>query len=226
MAGVMVSLGVFLILVGIAMAAIPWVAPESSAYGFFTFMRSFVFVAGILLALGALVVALRAVTLRTENTDAVITARDMARYLDDRFTFFTNVNRAGLGYIDGVLIGPPGALVLRILDSKGRFFNEGDGWLKGGRNGSPLRSNPTLQVIDDIKSLREYLAKHEQERVPVFGVIAFIHAPPVLHLETQNPRVPASILPSLMNDLQGNYLAKDRIDTQQVDAVNKLLQLR
>lgn len=226
LAGVLLSLGVFLVLVGIAMAAIPWVAPESSAYSLFTFMRGLVFVGGIALALAALAVAVRAVTLRTENTDAVVTARELARHLDDRFTFFTNVNRPGLGYIDGVLVGPPGALVCRILDSKGLFFNEASGWLKGGPNGTPLRTNPTQQAIDDIKALREYLAKNQLERLPVFGVIVFIHPDPVLRLVVKDPVVPPTHLSSLMIRLQDNYLAKDRTDNQTIEAVNKLLQIR
>ncbi|MDX1992643.1 MAG: nuclease-related domain-containing protein [bacterium] len=221
-----VSAGIFLVFVALALAAFPWAAPTSSSYDLYTFARTIAFfLGGVLIVVGA-GFGIRSLTLRTENTDAVITAREMARFLDDRFTFFTNLNKPGLGYIDGVLVGPPGALVFRILDDRGVYFNEGAGWLRGGPNGRPVRPSPTDQAIEDIKALREFLVRNQLDRVPVFGVIVFTRPDPVLRLQVKDPAVPATHMQSLNVRLRENYLAKDRIDTDTADATSKLLQIR
>ncbi|MBC7871914.1 MAG: NERD domain-containing protein [Chitinophagaceae bacterium] len=226
MAGVIVAAGAFLALVGVALFVFPWTAPESSGYATYLFARNSAFILGILVAIVGAGVIIRALTLRTENTDAVQTAKELSRYLDDRFTFFTNVNKRGLGYIDGVLVGPAGALVFRILGHKGLYFNEAAGWLKGGANGVPLRPNPTQQAVDDIKNLREFLTANQLERVPVFGVIVFIYPEPVVRLQVKDPVVPPTHLTALLTRLQADYLAKERIDTSTVTMLNKLLQTK
>src|SRR5262249_51183545 len=89
----------------------------------------------IITGLGVIVVIvgfgflIRGQTYRIENNLALMVAEVLARELDASYTFIRNVNRRPLGYIDAVLVGPPGALVFRITDQNGIFLNEGADWL-------------------------------------------------------------------------------------------------
>src|SRR5215831_4442950 len=66
---------------------------------------------GFFALLGGFGFLVRGLTYRMENDLAKLVADALGRELDNRFTLIRNVSRAGLGYIDAVLLGPPGALV-------------------------------------------------------------------------------------------------------------------
>src|SRR4051812_34029481 len=75
-----------------------------------------------ILGLGMLIIPIgfgfmvRGMTYRMENQPALQVADVLSRELDGSYTFIRNVSRRGLGYVDAVLVGPPGALVFRIVD--------------------------------------------------------------------------------------------------------------
>src|SRR5215213_1923417 len=124
------ALGVFVAMVGVAMSVIKLAAPSSPNYGFYTFASVVVRIGGLIVFFIGVGLAVRAVTYKTDNDLAMITGKFLGRYLDERYHFIRNISRKGLGYIDAVLIGPPGALVFRILDKRGTFANEAADWLK------------------------------------------------------------------------------------------------
>ena len=70
-----------------------------------------------------------------------------------------------------MLVGPPGALVFRILDVEGVYANEKGNWLKQRQNNEwvPARINPTAEDIVDINALREYLAARGLSEVNVYA---------------------------------------------------------
>jgi hypothetical protein len=184
-----------------------------------------VFAFGILIILVAIGMAIRALTWKKDNDFAIITGRFLEQYLNDRYTFIRNVSKREIGYVDAVLVGPPGVLVFRILNNRGVFANEGPNWLKQNKRGEwlPAGINPTREAIADIRKMREYLAKQKLGEIPVYGIVVFIVEPPYTQLMAKEPTVPLTHLKSLNDNLQDNYLAKDRIDLNAVNTIVRLL---
>ncbi len=161
---------------------------------------------------------IRGLTYRKENLPALAVAEVLARELDASYTFVRNVSRRKLGYIDAVLVGPPGALVFRIVDTPGIFLNEGSDWLerKGGQTFVLSRMSPTRECVTDIYALREYLALRGLSSVPVFGVVVFTS--PQVQLSARQPVVPIAELRTLTTVLRREYLLEDRSDAKAVEA--------
>src|SRR5215213_10541108 len=118
------AVAIFVGAVGILLAAIPLDNPASSTYPGYVLLYNLALLLGAALLVVAVALAIRAFTWKTDNDLAMITARFLAQYLDDRFTLIRNVSKREIGYVDAVLVGPPGTLVFRILDSEGDFVNE------------------------------------------------------------------------------------------------------
>lgn len=180
-------------------------------------------VSGILVLLG-IVLIIRGLTLRRDNDEARMVADVLGQELDQRYTYIRNIGRRGLGYIDALLVGPPGALVFRITNATGSFLNERADWLEqtSGRS-FRLRHNFTRECAVDIHALRDYLAKRGLEMVPVYGTIVFVN--PQTQISTRQPVIPVAQLSTLKTVLQRDYLAQDRISPElvqkTVDAVYK-----
>lgn len=222
---VVAAIGVFIAVAAAALFVVELVGRESPSYGIFSLIRLLILLFGIILFFVGLGVGVRAVTLKKDNDLAMITGRFIGQYLDDRYHFIRNVNKRPIGYVDAVLVGPPGALVFRILDNKGVLANEAANWLKRDASGqwSPAGINPTREAVEDIKKLREFLGANRLADVPVYGVIVFTREEPHLQLSAKEPVVPVTTLRSLITNLGGNYLAKERIDAAKVASLVRLL---
>lgn len=223
---VVLAVGVFLTIVGLLMVTIPLFPPNHSLFGLYNIVGDLVFIIGLVVALIGVAMAIRAVTRRKENDLALVTGQFLGQHLDGRYTFIRNINRPGLGYIDAVLIGPPGALVFRILDNVGPLANEASNWLKQKPTGEwvPLGFSPTKEAVDDIQSIRQYLAKRSLADVPVFGVVVFIRDASRVQVVEKVPVVPISLLDSLYANLQRDYLSKpDRIPQEAVTVIRRYL---
>jgi hypothetical protein len=185
----------------------------------------------ILLILGtlALIIAgiallVRGLTYRRDNDIARAVGDQLATQLDDRFVFIRNLSRNRLGYIDALLIGPPGALVFRVTNASGVLLNEHADWLEskdGGRTYSLTRHFFTRECVKDIYALREYLARAGVKDVPVFGVIVFTNG--LAQITTRQSIVPVAELRTLMTVLQREYLLQDRITPDLAQKVVRLL---
>lgn len=219
--------GVFFVFVGIALTAVPLAAPSSSSYGLYNFIRNAAFIVGVLAAISGILMGIRAITWRPDNDLAKITGATISHYLDDRYTFIRNVSKLSLGYIDAVLVGPPGVLVFRIVDHSGVYLNEIDRWLKMNprdRKWIPAGIDPTREAVTDIKNLQVFLAKRGLAAdLPIFGVVVFIKDPPMLQLSQKDGVLPATSLSQLYASLQGTYFARERISKGAIDGVVKLL---
>lgn len=220
---VLAAAGIFVLVVGLALFVIHLAAPGSQAEGVFDLIRALVLAFGGLLLVIAMALVVRAFTLKADNNLADVTGRFLTRYLDAHYHFIRNVSKRGLGYLDGVLIGPPGVLVFRILATRDMLANDGSNWLKQNakRQWVPAGINPTRQTAEDVQKMRSYLAAHRLADVPVYGVIVF--ATPGAQITTRDPVVPVTTLPSLVASLGDNYMAKERIDAARVTAVVRLL---
>ncbi len=215
MAFLAVSTGVFFAILGLALYAV------DSGSG----VRGLLFWGGVVLGLIGLGLAVRAVTWRTENDLALTAGQRLSANLDDRYTWIRNISQRGLGYVDAVLIGPAGVLVLRIVDYKGKYLNEGGKWMKADKRGAwkPVLTNPTAQVVDDIRKLRHYFTENGLGEIPVFGAVVMFYDDPTAQLTIKDPVVLATHLSSLFTRLQRNYLAKERLETPTVNALVRLL---
>ena len=229
-AAVVILGGVFLSLIALALYVIEFVVPSNPGYGFYNGLRGVLLFIGIAVALSGGVMALRAVTWKQDNSLAIRVGEILSPRLDDRYTFIRNISKLGLGYIDSVLIGPPGVLVFRILDIEGSLLNDGTNWVKKNRNGeyvplmtNPMTTNPTAECLEDIKGLGEYIARRGISQVPVYGVIVFTKEPPLITLKANNPAVPPTLAPGVPEVLANSYFAAERIDNATAQKIVKLL---
>ena len=222
---ILLSIGIFLSMVGLALYAVPLTSDESQSFGLYNFTRGAAFLGGVFLAIVAGALAIRALTWKRDNELAKRTGDVLGAYLGEGYTFIRNISQRNLGYIDALLIGPSGLLVFRILDRPGIYLNENVNWLKAGNNGGWViaRIKPTHEAIDDIKSLRAYLGEYDMKDLPIFGAVVFIPDDPIVKLTLKDPALPATHLSSLYSRLQNNYLAKDRLDAESARAIVKLL---
>jgi hypothetical protein len=227
LAFVLTSIGIFLAVVGLALFVVPLTSEGSRSANAYEWIRTGLLCLGVLLGLGSVGLAIRAFTYKTDNTRARLVGETIAPRIDEKFTYIRNVSRWGLGYIDAVLVGPPGVLVFRILDKEGTFLNEGGRWMQwDGQDWAVAKIDPTREVVEDIKKIREYTEKRGLDDVAVFGVIVFIKDDPIVHLTIKEPVVRPTHLSSLITRLNESYLAKDRIDTRTVRELVDMLYVR
>ncbi len=220
------AVGIFLLVLAALGFVIPPFPPTHSAFPLLHLARVAGLVAGAGVLLGGAALVIRAWTQRRDNDLALMTGSYLSQHLDDSFVFIRNVNRPGLGYIDAVLIGPPGALVFRILDHEGSLANEASHWMKQTSSGewTPLGFSPTRDAVVDVQHLRRYLARRRLGDVPVFGVVVFVKDESVVPVALKEPVVPVAHLSTLVETLQNDYLAqRDRVTPAQVTAVRRLL---
>lgn len=219
------TLGAFVTAIGILMNAIPLVGLTDPSYGVYDFLRGLAVFVGIVLLLVALGMLIRAFTWRTDNDLAQHTAQVLSRELDDRYTFIRNVSKLDIGYVDAVLVGPPGVLIFRITDVEGDWANEGVNWLIRKPTGEflPAPFNPTKETQVDMQKTDAYLKKRGLHDVPVYGVVVFTKPEQRVRLSARDSVIPISHLTLLTVNLQGNYMGADRINMNVATQVVKQL---
>ncbi len=209
---IILLVGLVLVAIGIALIVVPLTLAD-----WYSLVQAGAIIVGLVTALVGGIFVVRGLTFPTENQHALKVAGELARVLDYRYTFIRNLSRRGLGYIDGVLVGPNGALAFYFFDRKGAYYLEGNIWFKqAGDQLRPLNQNPTREVIKDVAALRAYLAERELSQVPVYAVIVLPFKGTVVTAE--RPVVPVSHLPTLIQVLRDNYFAAERIPAQLVKA--------
>ncbi len=177
----------------------------------FDALRVVLIIAGIAAVIAGIAIIIRALTLQKDNPLAYAVGEALSQFLDNRYTYLRNVSKRGVGYIDAVLVGPPGALVLRIVDYKGTWINERGEWRVINAKGQlrPAGTNPTREAVKDVIALRKFFAKRGLNQVPVYALIVFTaeHA----KLSADGPVVPICEVPTLFPILRRDYLADERI---------------
>lgn len=182
----------------------------------FDLLQGLLFVAGMVAVVAGLALIVRAFTLQKDNPLAYAVGEGLSQFLDARYTYLRNVSKRGVGYIDAVLVGPPGALVFRIVDYAGTWINERAEWVNQTRDGKlrPARTNPTREVVRDVYALRKFLAKHGLANVPVYAIVVFTS--PNVRLSASGPVVPICEIPTLYQIMGRDYLKDDRITPEMV----------
>jgi len=215
-----------MLVVSLLLRFLPLVVPSNPSFPFYTAVHNSLLLGGGGLLLAAGGAALRALTWRQDNQLALRTGEVLAALVDERFVFIRNVSKREIGYIDAVLVGPPGVLVFRICDQRGVYYNEGNKWMMQQDQGRwrPLKWSPTDEVIADIRKVREYLLRHQIAAPQVFGVVVFLNEPPSTVVTVHNPTVPVAHLDELHDRLLSNYFAlMDRHDAATVTRIAELL---
>lgn len=180
----------------------------------------FVAVAVVILGVALL---LRGIFLRSDNEPAQQVGEVLSRTLGKDYTFLRNISRPGLGYVDGILVGPPGALVFRIHDDPGMYLNEGADWLeqKSGGSYTLSRLNLTRECVTDVLALRKYLAARKLTQVPVYGIVVFTH--PQVGIKARQNAVPIATLSTLLEVMGADFLRENRIDAPTAQATVKAI---
>jgi hypothetical protein len=177
----------------------------------FTLFQILLFLVGLaMIGAGGLGIY-RGLTLQKDNPIARAVGEGLSHFLDNRYTYLRNVSKRRVGYIDAVLVGPPGALVFRIVDYAGTWINERADWIVQAKAGRlrPAKTNPTRECVHDVYALRKFLARHGLERVPVYGIVVFTS--PNVSLKAEGPIVPISEIPTLYRIMSRDYLSDERV---------------
>lgn len=218
-------LGAAMIVVGIALHILSLVVPFNQGYAIYNLTRKALLIVGLAVSVLAMMLALRAVTWRTDNRNAWQLGELLAAQLDHQYVLIRNISKRTTGYIDAALVSKHGVLALRISKRKGAFFNEGGQWLKRRRGGKwqPMRWNPTREIAADAIKLRAYLKDFDMTDIPVYAVVVFLRNSPEVSLQLQQPAVPVVYASQLTTDLRDSYFAEDRLSAPTVQAVVNLL---
>jgi hypothetical protein len=219
------AVGIFAMAFGLLMALVPLDKPAHPSYPVYVFARGVLIGVGLVAFILAIILAIRAATLRTDNDLAQQTANVLHPILDNQFTFIRSLNRRSIGYVDALLIGPPGVMVFRLVDAIGAYANEGANWMRRDPNGQwlPARISPTREDLADIRRVRQFLSKRGLGDVPLFGMIVFTQEPRLVSLQATQPELPITHLSNLYGSLQVGYLAAPPIDMTRIVAATRAL---
>lgn len=221
-----ILLGVLLVTVNIFMRTVRLVVPSNPNYNLYTFATGAAIFLGVLMILVGIALIVRAVTWKRDNVLAQQIADALDDFLDKQYVFIRNLSRMAIGYVDAVLVGPPGVLVFRITQRGGTYYNKGQYWLRQKDKGEwePLTWSPTKEAVDDVKKIREFLAARGLPDVPVFGVVVFTEEAPATRVTVEQPLVPVLQPNELSYGLADNYMVNaKRIDIPTVTRVVNLL---
>lgn len=224
-AAVVFLIGAALAVAGIGLHVFNLVVPSNRGYAIYDLTRKGLLSSGAGVSFVSMLMALRAVSWKTDNALAWELGELLAQQLDRQFVFIRNISERSLGYIDAVLVGKHGVLVLRITKRKGEFYNAGGDWLRRGRNGKwrPMRWNPTREAVADAMKLKEYLQDYQLTAAPVYAAVVFTREAPDAQLRLQEPAIPVVHARGLIRDLQDSYFADARLDAATVQQVVNLL---
>lgn len=218
-------IGAALAVAGIGLHIVNLVVPFNRGFASYDLARKALVSFGFGLSFASMLMALRAVTWKTDHSLAWELGELLALELDRQFVFIRNVSKRSLGTIDAALVSRHGVLVMRISKRKGDYLNTGGEWLRRRRNGSwrPLRWNPTRDVVADAMRVKAFLTDYDLSAAPVYAAVVFTRAAPDVQFCLRDPAVPVVNAPALINDLAGSYFAEDRLDAATVQRVVNLL---
>ena len=218
-------MGAGMVVLGIALHVFNLVVPFNPGAAAYDLTRKAILSLGAGIILVSFVMALRAISWKTNNMLAREVGAQLAAHLDRHHVFIRNISKRSLGYIDAVLVNKHGVLVFRLSKRKGRFFNEKGKWLLGTRKGNwrSIRWNPTREAANDLKRMRAYLQKHQMMDVPIFAVIVFTREAPLVQLTVREPALPVVHASQLVSRLRDSYFAQNRMNAETVQRVVNLL---
>ena len=157
-----------------------------------------------------IIAVVRGLTFRRDNHLAQRVADALAPALDETYTFIRNVNKIRF-YVDGILVGPPGVLIFRVVDRQGTLLHEGDRWLKPSPDSGwlPAGFDATRECVADMKAIKSYLAGKGINVEAVFGVVVLTGR---ANISEKQPKLPSATLDTVLERVRSGYMAKPRLD--------------
>ncbi len=218
-------MGAALAVAGIGLHIFSLVTPSNRGFFVYDLTRKAFISVGFGITFVSMLMALRAVSWKTDNALARGVAEQLARQLDHQFVFIRNISQRGLGTIDAALISHHGVLIMRISRRKGHFYNEGGRWLRRGRRGPwrQLRWNPTREIIESAQKLRKFLRYYDLETAPIYAAVVFTRDAPETQLRLSAPAAPVAHASGLVAALADSYFAESRLPAPQVQELVNLL---
>jgi hypothetical protein len=223
-------LGILSAILGQFFRTVPLVVADNPNYGFYQFSQTALLVLGFIMITVAVLMGIRAFTWKQDNDIAFEVGQVLSNELrlDDRYVYIRNLSRMSIGYVDAVLVGPPGILVFRVTEKGGTFFNQGAKWMRQQDKGQwqSLNWSPTAEVVIDMKKVREFLQTKGLAQIPIFGVVMFTENAPATRVTTENHAVPVMQPQELAYGLEDSYFAqRDRLDQLTVNKIAETLYL-
>jgi len=208
--GAGLAFGAFLVTVAQVLPRLPLTAPGSSSEATLLTVAALLTPLGVLSAIIGVIALVRGLTFRRDNHLAQRVADALAPALDESYTFIRNVNKVRY-YVDGILVGPPGVLIFRIVDRGGTLLHEGDRWLKPSPDGGwlPAGFHATRECVADMKAIKNTLAGKGVNIEAVFGVVVIIGRATI---SEKQPKLPSATLETVLERVRAGYMAKPRLD--------------
>ena len=218
-------LGAALLVGGISLHIFSLVVPYNPGYAVYDLTRKAMLPIGSSITVAAMLMALRAMTWKTDNTTAYQVGELLAERLDRRFVFIRNISKRTIGYVDAALVSQHGVLVMRVTKRRGEYFNEGGQWLRRRRNGNwrLMRWNPTREVVASASKIEQFFSDYQLPSVPVYAAVVFTREAQDAQLKLRGPAVPVAHANSLIDSLRDSYFAENRLDAATVQEVVNLL---
>lgn len=206
-----IALGVFLVVLSAFLGRVPLTAPNTSSASTVQFIAGALQIVGAAAGLAGFAALVRGATFKRGNPLADRVGTILAHALPDEYTYIRSINTFRLGYIDAVLVGPPGVLVFRIVEQGGTLLHEGNRWLRPGPDGNwlPAGFSASRDCIVDMRAVKNFLARKQIVTEAIFGVAVLIGDAKITE---KSPVIPGVSLDGLMERLRSGYMAKPRLD--------------
>lgn len=224
-AAVVFLFGALAMIAGIALHIFNLVVSFNPGWQIYDLTRKAMLSLGTGIVFASFLMALRAITWKTDNALALELGALLAQHLDHQYVYIRNISKRPIGYLDAVLVSKHGVLVLRISKRKGFFLNDKGDWLRRRPRGNwkPMRWNPTREVALQAAKLQAFLEEFQLAAVPVRALIVFTRESPLVQLTLRDPAIPVVLGSKLAEYLQNNYLGRDHLDPGTVQRVVNLL---
>ncbi|MBK8137588.1 MAG: hypothetical protein IPK52_17535 [Chloroflexi bacterium] len=206
-----IALGVFLVVLSAFLGRVPLAAPNTSSASTVQFIAGLLPIVGGVAGLAGFAALMRGATFKRGNPLADRVGTILSHALPDEYTYIRSINTFRLGYIDAVLVGPPGVLVFRIVEQGGTLLHEGNRWLKPGPDGNwlPAGFSASRECIVDMRAVKNFLARKQIVTEAIFGVAVLIGDAKITE---KTPVIPGVSLDGLLERLRSGYMAKPRLD--------------
>lgn len=213
-----VAFGLFLIVLGAFLSRVPLAAPGSADAATLQTIVSTAQAIGVIAVILGIAAIVRGVTFKRESPLIERVAAVLAGAFGDEYVFFRGLNTLRLGYIDAVLVGPPGVLVFRIVEGSGTYLVENDRWLRPGRAGDwiPAKINATQECMVDMRAVRNHLVRRNAPTENIFGVAVVVGD---ARITEKSSVLPSVTVDQLISRLAAGYMAKQRIDASTASAI-------
>lgn len=213
-----IAAGAFLLVLSAFLGRVPLTGPNSAGSSTLHTVTGIMQVIGLAALAAGIIAFIRGATFRRDNPLAEKVGHVLAPALSGDYTYIRSINSLRLGYIDAVLVGPPGVLVFRIVDRGGLFLHEGNRWLRPSADGSwlPAGFSASRECIVDMRAVKNHLTRKQLPADYVFGIVVLTGK---AEITEKAPVIPGVSLDAMLERLRLGYMAKPRLTPAQAASI-------